>query len=82
MKSAKAARAKIVEANERAANAERELCEAIAHASKMEQEFQKQKDHANALSRNALCSIIRIGEASEWEVMIHQKMTNACQGEA
>lgn len=41
MKSAKATEAKIVVVDERATNAERELCEAEACASKVEQEFQE-----------------------------------------
>lgn len=79
---AKAAEAKNVAMNERAAKAEKELFKAKARASKVEEEFRQQKGRADTLSSNAMHSITKIVEVGKWVATIHWKMNDACEGEA
>lgn len=74
--------AKIVAAaNERVANVERELCKAEAQASEVEQELHNQKERVDVLSKNVICSVIKLGKASKWVALMLQKMIDAHQGE-
>lgn len=71
MGSAKAAKEKIVAMEEKVVDAKKEISEAEIWASKMEGKFQEQKGCTNALSKNIVHSIIKLGEASRYVASMH-----------
>lgn len=80
--SVEATEARIVEIEQKVADAEKEHCEAETWAFKAEGKFWKQKEHVDTLSKNSVYSMIKLGKASSCVALMCQKMTDACYREA
>lgn len=65
----------IVELEEREIKAEGKLCEALAHASKVELAFREERDRANALSHSSIHAAIKLGKMHLWVTKVQKRET-------
>lgn len=63
-------------------NVEKELSEAETWAAKVEGEFQEQKKCLDDLSKNIIHLAMKLREVNASLASMHQRMIDACQGEA
>lgn len=67
----KATEARVIELDERVIDEKNELCKSETRASKVEEEFRRQKECADALSKNIVCSMIKLDKTHNYMALMH-----------